>query len=228
MQVVADAGPAYGVSNLRLQGGTALAAYHLHHRESEDLDFFADAPLDARHWGEFVQSRMKDAGIELTPSGVPNMGMARYVATNPEMPAQQVKIDLVQESPFKLAPLEMTAEGVWIGSYRDMCASKLGAILNRFEVRDHLDLHVVLNPGDDTLSSEGEIREHFSALLSDVMECDPGVSPPYAGQGISRGIGRPIVSAFPLRMVREIREEDVQRTLQICFAECARRADSEL
>jgi hypothetical protein len=229
MQLIAEAGPRYGASNLRLQGGTALAAYHLHHRESEDLDFFADSPIDARHWGSFVQAHVADAGIELTPHGTPNMGMARYTATNPEDSEQTVKIDLVQESPFRLAPPEMTEEGVWIGSYRDMCASKLGAILNRFEVRDHLDLHVILNPAEDgTLASEDEIREAFSRLLTDAMECDPGISPQYAGQEISHGQNRPIVSAFPLRILRKIEEDDVQRTLRICLAECARRAEALL
>jgi Nucleotidyl transferase AbiEii toxin, Type IV TA system len=229
MQLIADAGPRYGASNLRLQGGTALAAYHLHHRESEDLDFFADSPIDARDWGKFVQAHVADAGIELIPTGVPNMGMARYTAANPEIPEQKVKIDLVQESPFRLAPLEMTAEGIWIGSYRDMCASKLGAILNRFEVRDHLDLHVILNPAEDgTLASEDEVRAAFSALLTDAMECDPGIGPEYAGQEISRGQNRPILSAFRLRVLRKIEEADIQRTLRICLAECARRAEVSL
>jgi hypothetical protein len=229
MKLIAEAGPQYGIANLRLQGGTALAAYHLHHRESEDLDFFADAPLDARNWGSFVHSRITETGIELETVGVPNMGIARYVAVNPETPTQRVKIDLVQESPFRLAPLEMTEEGVWIGSYRDMCASKLGAVLSRFEERDHLDLHVILNPAEDgTLSSEEEIRERFSALLADTMECDPGISAPYAGQGISRGLNRPILTAFRLRVFRTIAEQDIQRTLRICLAECARRADQAL
>src|SRR6476661_3284870 len=42
MQIVARADAAYGAPNLRLDGGTGLAAYYLHHRESEDLDFFSD------------------------------------------------------------------------------------------------------------------------------------------------------------------------------------------
>jgi hypothetical protein len=140
MQLIADAGPRYGASNLRLQGGTALAAYHLQHRESEDLDFFADSPIDARDWGKFVQAHVADAGIELTPM----------------------------------------------------------------------------------------VREAFSALLTDAMECDPGIGPEYAGQEISRGQNRPIVSAFRLRVLRKIEEADIQRTLRICLAECARRAEVSL
>ena len=31
-----------------LSGGTALAAFYLHHRYSEDLDFFSSQPVDSR------------------------------------------------------------------------------------------------------------------------------------------------------------------------------------
>ena len=183
MQVIAAAGPAYGISNLRLGGGTALAAYHLHHRESEDLDFFADPPLDARDWGKFVQARCAAEGIRLEPEGVPNMGMARYMATSPHAPEQRVKIDLVQESPYKLAPMEETAEGIWISSYHDLCAGKLSAICGRFEERDFIDLHVILNPAEDgALSAESEITDAFSSLLTDALDCDPGIGPQYVGR----------------------------------------------
>jgi hypothetical protein len=226
MQVISEAGPVYGISNLRLQGGTALAAYHLHHRESEDLDFFADAPLDARDWGKFVQQRAAAESIELVPNGAPNMGMARYMATSPDAPGQQVKIDLVQESPYKLGPREETAEGIWIGSYRDLCAGKLSAICGRFAERDFIDLHVILNPAEDALASDEEIAEKFSALLTD--DCDPGIGPQYVGQKLSDGRHKPIASVFLMRLLRNLREEDIQRTIQICMAECARRADETL
>ena len=228
MQVIAEAGLVYGISNLRLQGGTALAAYHLHHRESEDLDFFADAPLDARDWGKFVQGRAAAESIELVPNGAPNMGMARYMATCPDAPGQQVKIDLVQESPYKLDPLEQTAEGIWIGSYRDLCAGKLSAVCGRFAERDFIDLHVILNPVEDVLASEAEITERFSALLADALDCDPGIGPQYVGQKLSDGQNKPIVSQFPMRLIRSLREEDIQRTIGLCMAECARRADETL
>jgi hypothetical protein len=229
MQVIAAAGPIYGASDLRLAGGTALAAYHLHHRESEDLDFFADAPLDARSWGQFVQARTAEEMIFLEPEGKPNMGIARYMATSPEFPGQRIKIDLVQDSPYKLAPMEETAEGILIGSYRDLCVGKLSAICGRFEERDFIDLHVILNPSEDgVLASEREVTEGFSSLLTDALDCDPGIGPQYVGLRLSKGEDKPIVSRFPLRMIRTITENDIQRTIRICMAECARRADERL
>ncbi len=229
MQVIGAAGPAYGTSDLRLGGGTALAAYHLHHRESEDLDFFADSPLDASDWGSFVQERTAAEGIALEPQGKPNRGIARYIAISPDFPGQKIKIDLVQESPYKLDPLEETAEGISISSYRDLCVGKLNAICGRFEERDFIDLHTILNPSEDgTLSSEIEVTHAFSALLTDTLDCDPGIGPQYVGLSLSRGENKQIVSRFPLRLLRVIDEDHLQRTIRLCMAECARRADERL
>jgi predicted nucleotidyltransferase component of viral defense system len=141
MRIVGDAGSRYGLSNLRLEGGTALAAFYLHHRESEDLDFFADSPLDVRDWGPFAASHLGDAGIPARLDGPPNVGMARIVAVNPDNPDQEIKIDLATQSPFKLAPLEETAEGIRVASYRDLCTGKLSAAYGRYLPRDFIDLH---------------------------------------------------------------------------------------
>lgn len=49
MTVVATTEADYeGDLDLRLEGGTALAAYHLHHRQSADLDFFGGRTRSAR------------------------------------------------------------------------------------------------------------------------------------------------------------------------------------
>jgi hypothetical protein len=216
LQVIGAAGPVYGTSNLRLGGGTALAAYHLHHRESEDLDFFADAPLDARNWGAFVQERTAAGGISLAPQGTPNMGIARYIATSAEFPGQQIRIDLVQESPYRLGPLEETAEGISISSYRDLCVGKLSAICGRFEERDFIDLHTITNPAEDgTLSSDEEVTEAFSRLLTDALDCDPGIGPQYVGLNLSNGENKLIASRFPLRLLRPIEESAIQRTIRL-------------
>lgn len=229
MRTVDEAGSRYGLSSLRLEGGTALAAFYLHHRESEDLDFFADSPLDARDWGPFAAEHLGHAGIPVALDGQPNVGMARLIATNPEDPQQEVKIDLAAQSPFKLAPLEDTAEGIRIASYRDLCTGKLSAAYGRYLPRDFIDLHVIMNPADDgSLSTEAEIRERFSAVLSDLMEAEVGTQPMFVGRGLARGQNRANVSVFPLRLNRKIEEEDVQRTLALCIEECASRIEEVL
>jgi hypothetical protein len=229
MQTVAEAGSLYGLDTLRLEGGTALAAFHLHHRESEDLDFFADSPLDARDWGAFVVQHATRGGIGLRFDAPPNAGMARLVAANPDTPEQEVKIDLAAQSPFRLAPLEETAEGIRIASYRDLCTGKLSAAYGRHLVRDFIDLHTILNPAEDgSTAPESEIAQRFSALLTDLMETEIGTEPIYVGRGLARGQNRAIVSVFPLRLIRRIEEADLQRTLAICITECARETQRAL
>jgi hypothetical protein len=81
-----------------------------------------------------------------------------------------------------------------------------------------------MNPAPDgSLAMEAEIRERFSAVLSDLMEAEVGTQPMFVGRGLARGQNRAIVSVFPLRLNRKIEEADVQRTLAICIEECARR-----
>jgi hypothetical protein len=221
MRIVRDAGEAHGVENLRLDGGTALAAYHLHHRESEDLDFFCDPPLNAAAFGETVQQHARAQGIDISSLGRANLGISRLVAQNPDDPGQQVRIDLVLQSPFRLEPLEVTEEGISIPSYRDLCAGKLHAICDRFAERDFIDLHMILTQSGAPATDE-QICDRFGALLIDLMETDPGISQPYVGEALLEGIGKEIVSAFPLRLLLPIEESALQHTLDLCVNECAR------
>ncbi|HEU4884465.1 MAG TPA: nucleotidyl transferase AbiEii/AbiGii toxin family protein [Longimicrobium sp.] len=88
MQIVARADAAYGAPNLRLDGGTGLAAYYLHHRESEDLDFFSDPGLNAPAFGEAVRDAAAAEGVRLDSFGGQSLGMVTYIAHNPDEPGQ--------------------------------------------------------------------------------------------------------------------------------------------
>jgi hypothetical protein len=69
LRLVADAQREYGDLGLRLEGGTALAAYYLHNRESEDLDFFGRPGMDARDFACFVAEQAAAAGIAVVGKG---------------------------------------------------------------------------------------------------------------------------------------------------------------
>ncbi|HST58822.1 MAG TPA: nucleotidyl transferase AbiEii/AbiGii toxin family protein [Longimicrobium sp.] len=224
IEIVREAATAQEIENLRLDGGTTLAAFYLHHRESEDLDFFCDPPFNAVAFGEAVQEHARAAGIEITSMGRANLSISRLLARNHDRPGQQVKIDLVLQSPFRLEPLDDTENGIQIPSYRDICAGKLHAVCDRFAERDFIDLHVILTqPHGGSPASDDVICQRFEALMRDLKECDPGLDPPYVGQAIMQGLGRPIVSAFPLRLLIPIDEAALQHTLDLCVNDCARR-----
>ncbi len=50
-------------SSFYLSGGTALAEYYLHHRLSEDLDFFSEQEVDAAGISAILKSIQTRAGI---------------------------------------------------------------------------------------------------------------------------------------------------------------------
>ena len=128
-------------AELTFGGGTALAAVHLHHRVSEDLDFFA----------------MREIGDhELRP-------IARTLAT------KKVQVDQRVEGPRRILELSRNDEAVghvdlsyypfdpidrptrWrklrVDSLTDMAVNKVQAVLTRSKPRDYVDLYFLLREG---------------------------------------------------------------------------------
>ncbi|HEX2080617.1 MAG TPA: nucleotidyl transferase AbiEii/AbiGii toxin family protein [Longimicrobium sp.] len=225
MQIVARADAAYGAPNLRLDGGTALAAYYLHHRESEDLDFFSDPGLNAPIFGDAVREMAAAEGVLLEPFGGRSLGMVTYTAHADSAPEQGVKLQFAVQSPFRLERLEDTAEGIRVSSFRDICAGKLHAVCDRLAHRDFYDLYVIVTEGRPVAAlEESAVRIRFRSLLADVMEIDPGLTPFSVGQAIARGLDRPIISAIELKLLIPVQEHEIQTLLRHCIAECAAQA----
>lgn len=221
LELVGRAADQYGAPDLRLEGGTALAAYYLGHRESEDLDFFGDPELNARHFLDAVIPGARNAGFDIRTLGSANQGFARALATD-TVSGVAVKLDFAANSPFHLAPREPTAEGVPVASLRDLCAGKLHAICDRFAERDFVDLHVILTHRTTAgETQENDIRARFRSVLSDLLESDPGLHPASVGTGVMQGYNRPIITTLPLRLLVSIGEVEIQRTIRICAEECA-------
>lgn len=223
MRLVARAADVYGNSSVRLEGGTALAAYYLAHRESEDLDFFSDYTVDQREFGEALRGIAEKDGLRLEQSGPRSQTFTRFVVHDGSAASEQpLKIDLAGQSPFRLAPLEETTEGIRIASFRDLAASKLHAICDRVEVRDFIDLHVILTRGTaDPAESESAVRQRIRELVCDVLEIDPGLNVRLVGDAVARGLDRPLLANFPLRVLIPLTDAEVQATLRIFTSECA-------
>lgn len=223
LKIVGAAEQAYGPVGLRLMGGTALAGYYLHHRQSEDLDLFGGPPMNARDFGLFVRARLEAEGFTVdTDERYPlNQGFARFVVAGGDHPP--VQIDFGRESPFMLEPAITTAEGIMVGSFRDLCAGKLSAASGRFASRDFIDLHAILwRPRRDGGEvDEDTIRRRMTELLRDVRATDPGLTPPIIADGLGRALGQALVAGFPLRLLHSYTEAAVQRTLRTARAVCA-------
>lgn len=218
MQVVAEADARYGAPNLRLDGGTALAAFHLGHRVSKDLDFFADYQLNAAAFAEAVREVAEERGFEMRPTRARSMGFAQFIARDPQAEIE-VQLDFAASSPFHLEERDIAAEGIRVSSFRDLCAGKLHAICDRYEPRDYVDLHAILTrpSGDGNPPDEGEMRRRFRSIVADLMEMDALL----VGNAVERARDRPIVARLPYTLFIDIDDPAMQRTIEICADEAA-------
>lgn len=222
MQVVAAADTRYGAPNLRLDGGTALAAFHLGHRVSKDLDFFADYQVNAAAFAEVVRELAEEQGFEMRSTRARSMGFAQFIARDPGADIE-VQLDFAAASPFHLEERDVAAEGILVSSFRDLCAGKLHAICDRYEPRDYVDLHAILtrsssagNPPDET-----EIRRRFRSIVTDLIETDPGLDALLVGNAVERGRDRPIVARLPYTLFIDLDDAAMQRTIELCSDEAA-------
>lgn len=119
-----------------LTGGTALAAFYLFHRYSEDLDFFT-------HQGDFVslpqlfKSFEKKAGMKIeqikkSPS------FMRYLVDN------SLKLDFVIDIEYRYGSPELIGEFM-VDCEKNIAINKVGCILSRFDAKDYIDLYLLLS-----------------------------------------------------------------------------------
>jgi hypothetical protein len=123
-----------------LGGGAALAALHLGHRFSGDVDLFCHDAEDVRILVRALPAVGAEAGVSVElvrDSGT----FVRAVVRQPgPAPARPLELDLVHEALPDLEPPPPAVEGVVCESLADLRASKLTCLLSRSEPRDLVDL----------------------------------------------------------------------------------------
>jgi hypothetical protein len=132
---------AAGVETVRdsfyLSGGTALSAYFLGHRLSEDLDLFTAAPRAVGPALVALAAPLAAAGFEVeTVRSFPTFAELRVTSAG-----EATRIDLAEDTPFRLAPVTPgKAEGLAVDSLEDLAANKLAALFDRAEPKDFVDV----------------------------------------------------------------------------------------
>src|SRR3989344_3029730 len=125
--------------NFYLTGGTALAVFYLHHRYSEDLDFFSEKEVDILPIDVFV----KEAGRVLQ---VQNIDYQSSYNRNLFFLTLKDKSTLkVEFTHFPFARIERgpTQGGVTLDSILDIAVNKLFTIYQRVNARDYIDLYAI-------------------------------------------------------------------------------------
>lgn len=147
-----------------LSGGTPLAAFYLHHRYSEDLDFFSEQEVDVFALQIFFKKHKTTLGytnIELQQSFNRNIFFLQFSD-------ETVKMEFTY---FPFPRIEMGGKeyGIEIDSLKDIAANKLFTIYQRTKARDYIDLYCIIKKEGYTIQelislAKSKFESHIDAL----------------------------------------------------------------
>lgn len=123
-----------------LTGGTALSAFYLQHRESQDLDFFSLKPFDTLALNTTIKEIAKKTNAKMTME-VRSQTYNEIFLENKEEGWRQ-KIDIVQEQPIHFGEITYIDE-VAVDSLVNITTNKILAVYGRLEPKDYIDLYVI-------------------------------------------------------------------------------------
>lgn len=121
-------------------GGTALSAIYLHHRESEDLDFFSEGDFDNEDIIEFIRKAAPLVGAKPRITVKERVRIFELVDSKNQL---VIKVDFGYYPHPRLKKGEKL-QGVEVDSLVDISANKITTILQRTEVKDFVDLFFLL------------------------------------------------------------------------------------
>ena len=141
-------------------GGTALSAFYLQHRYSDDLDFFTRKrgllEEDFRHCNAILTS----IGIVIASQDITE-DYARLFVYPEDQRDDALKIEFARDVPAMMAPPDIH-NGIVVDSFEDIAVNKVCTILSRTESKDFCDLYFILNEshyGLDYLISRAREKE---------------------------------------------------------------------
>lgn len=122
-----------------LTGGTALAAYYLQHRISDDLDFFFSEPADSVFIHKLAQE-IKEAieAKEMRYSRIYDRNQFFYIVGRKTFKVEFSRYPFVQLRNTK------TYDGIAVDSEYDIAVNKFAALLDRFDPKDFVDLYFLI------------------------------------------------------------------------------------
>ncbi len=146
-----------------LTGGTALSAFYLAHRESQDLDFFSIQPFDTfvlkTTWQEIAELTHAKMTIQQRSQTYTEL----YLVSKQEGWTQ--KIDIIREQPKHFGAIQ-TIENVRVDSLINIATNKILAVFGRLEPKDYIDLYAICTQTEFT----------FDKIFSLAKQKDTGLS----------------------------------------------------
>lgn len=140
-----------------LTGGTALSRAYLHHRYSDDLDFFVNNAEDFKSQFSILVKALNDHGIK-TEIIVADEGFARIFVFEGECP---LKLDFVKDVPYRRGKDCITPLFIRTDNLANILSNKITA-LGRYSAKDVVDLVHICNV----------LKFNWEDMLNDAFEKD--------------------------------------------------------
>ncbi len=137
----------YFLKRFYLTGGTALSYWYLHHRVSNDIDFFSEQEVNVSYINQWLAERQKVIGYsDLTHSQ--QFGFNTYQLKFPDR--EILKVDF-NYYPSERIERGVTWKGLMIDSLYDIAVNKFYTIATSPRARDYVDLYSILKEDQWTL-----------------------------------------------------------------------------
>lgn len=148
-------------SNFVLSGGTALAAFYLHHRLSDDLDFFSRERVDILRIERFA-TRLATVlkAMDVTHQNVYDRRLFFLMFGD----GTDLKLEFTYY-PYDALEKPKMMDGFFVDSLRDCAANKLAALLDRFEPKDYYDLYFLLKDHCTLASLRSDVEKKFGLRI---------------------------------------------------------------
>ncbi len=170
-----------------LTGGTALSAFYLAHRESQDLDFFSLKPFDTLALRTTMQEIAEETESEMTLQ-IRSQTYNEIFLKNSKKGWTQ-KIDIVHEQPKHFGEL-INIDGIKVDSLVNIATNKILTVFGRLEPKDYIDLYTIFTKTDLSFDEMFELARqkdtglsefHFANTIADVEQFEtlPNLKKPF-------------------------------------------------
>ncbi len=156
-----------------LTGGTALARFYFHHRESIDLDLFTqNQKIDFSQVNLEIERIGNQLGLT-TAKQVTTNTFLQFIFEDSEK--NTLKVDFVKDIPVHFGDFKQEGK-VKLDSLENMGSNKITAIFGRTDHKDFIDLYYILQETDFT----------FEHLFSLAKRKDLGLTEFYLANSINQ------------------------------------------
>ena len=141
LQVLAKLSATSVKTDFFLTGGTALAAFYLQHRYSDDLDFFTEDPQAVLRVPAAMKELANDLGASISFTRTLEHFLECFLVS---AAGERLEMDFALDSPYRLKPKELRQEiGLWVDNSLDISCNKLSALFDRAEPKDFVDIYFI-------------------------------------------------------------------------------------